>query len=109
MRWNTRHRFDVLPYQTSGLLESVGLSEQQCIEAAWFVDEKGNKHRGAAAINAALNALGGIYRAASWVYRVPGLKQIEDRVYDWVARNRYRMPGSTAACEIPAQGQKPGR
>ncbi len=103
MRLNTHNRFGVLPWQTPGLLEKVGLTEQQCMDAAWYVDAEGRKHRGAAAINASLHALGGIYRVASWVYRVPGLKQIEDWVYAWVARNRYRMPGSTDACKIPTK------
>lgn len=101
-RLDTHHRFDALPWQTRGLLAKVNLTEQQVSEAAWYIDADGRKHRGAGAVNAALNALGGIYRIASWVYRVPGLKQIEDVVYKWVARNRYRMPGSTDACRIPA-------
>jgi predicted DCC family thiol-disulfide oxidoreductase YuxK len=25
---------------------------------------------------------------------------LQDSIYRWVADNRYRMPGSTAACEI---------
>ena len=100
-RLDTRHRFDVLPWQTRGLLAQADLTEQQVTEAAWYIDADGRKHRGAGAINAALNALGGIYRVASWVYRVPGLKQIEDLVYKGVARNRYLMPGSTDACRIP--------
>jgi predicted DCC family thiol-disulfide oxidoreductase YuxK len=105
---NTESRFGVLPWQTPGLLEKVGLTEQQCMEAAWFVDADGRKFRGAAAINAALEALGGIYAIAAWFYRVPGLKQLEDLVYQWVADNRYRLPGASDACKVPAQGEKPG-
>jgi predicted DCC family thiol-disulfide oxidoreductase YuxK len=100
-RLNTHNRFRVLPWQTPGLLEEANLTEQQVTDAAWFVDADGRKYRGAAAINSALHALGGIFRVASWVYRVPGFTQIEDWVYAWVARNRYRMPGSTEACQIP--------
>jgi len=105
-RLDTQQRFDVLPWQTRGLLAASGLNEQQVTEAAWYIDAEGRKHRGAGAINTALNALGGIYRIASWVYRVPGLKQVEDLIYKWVARNRYLMPGSTAACAIPSPTQK---
>lgn len=102
-RLNVHNRFDVLPSQTPGLLAQSGLIEQQAMEAAWYVAADGRLHRGAAAMNAALNALGGLYRVASWVYQVPGLRQLEDVAYAWVARNRYRMPGSTDACQIPAQ------
>jgi predicted DCC family thiol-disulfide oxidoreductase YuxK len=89
---------DVLPYQTEGLPESVGLTVEQCQEAAWFVDEAGRQYRGAAAINRALRTMSGVYRVVSWLYGVPGLDTLEDRLYEWVARNRHRMPGSTAAC-----------
>lgn len=107
MRKNTGSRFGVMPWQTPGLLAKVGLTEQQVTEAAWFVDEAGKQYRGAGAVNAALDRLGGVYRLASWVYRVPGFKQIEDLVYVWVARNRYRLPGSTDACRIPTTSEKP--
>lgn len=101
MRWNRDFRFAVLPWQTPGLLDEAGLTAQQCMEAAWFVDERGRAFRGAAAINEAFRRLGGVFRMASWLYRVPGLRQIEDAIYVWVARNRWRLPGSTAACATP--------
>lgn len=92
-----------------GLLENVGLTKQQCMEAAWYVDAGGRKYRGAAAINAALSALGGVYAIAAWFYHLPGFKQLEDLVYRWVADNRHRLPGASDACKIPAEGQTPGR
>lgn len=101
-RMDQHHVITVLPWQTAGLLAATGLSEAQVNEAAWYVDNQGNRHRGAAAVNAALAALGGIYRLLSRLYRVPGLRQLEDAVYAWVARNRHRLPGSTDACERPA-------
>ncbi len=101
-RLDRRHVITVLPWQTAGLLGATGLSETQVNEAAWYVDIQGERHRGAAAVNAALAALGGVYRPLSRLYQVPGLRQIEDAVYAWVARNRHRLPGSTDACERPA-------
>lgn len=100
-RLNTLDRFDILPWQTPGLLARVGLTEQQCTEAAWFVDAEGRLHRGAAAMNAALEALGGGYRLAAFAYRVPGLRQFEDLGYAWIARNRHRLPGASDACQVP--------
>jgi predicted DCC family thiol-disulfide oxidoreductase YuxK len=102
LRLNPGDRFRVLPWQTPGLLARVGLSAQQCMDAAWFVDRTGRAYRGAAAMNAALDALGGIYRVVSYGYRVPGLKQLQDAIYAWIARNRYRMPGASDACRVPA-------
>lgn len=105
-RLNTRNRFDVLAWQTPGLLERVNLTAEQCMDAAWYVDAAGRPFRGAAAINAALGALGGVFALAPILYRVPGLKQIEDAVYAWVARNRHRMPGASDACTLPDAGQQ---
>lgn len=107
-RLNTRNRFDVLAWQTPGLLGRVNLTAEQCLEAAWYLDEAGVPYRGAAAINAALGALGGLFSLAPIVYRMPGLKQIEDAIYAWVARNRYRLPGASAACNLPDAGKQRG-
>jgi predicted DCC family thiol-disulfide oxidoreductase YuxK len=107
-RLNTRNRFDVLAWQTPGLLARVNLTAEQCMEAAWYVDEAGGQHRGAAAMNAALGALGGVFSLAPIVYRIPGLKQLEDAAYAWVARNRYRMPGASDACKLPDAGKQRG-
>jgi predicted DCC family thiol-disulfide oxidoreductase YuxK len=103
-RLNSRNRFDVLPWQTPGLLQRVKLTAEQGMEAAWYIDESGRKYRGAAAINAALAALGGVFYLASIPYRIPGLTQLEDAVYAWVARNRHRMPGASNACRLPEAG-----
>lgn len=100
-RLNTHNRFDVLAWQTPGLLTRVNLTAEQCREAAWYVDAAGGQQRGAAAINAVLGALGGVFGLAPVVYRIPGLKQIEDAMYAWVARNRHRLPGASDACQLP--------
>ena len=78
------------------------------MDAAWYIDEKRCSFRGAAAINAALGALGGVFVLAPLLYRLPGLKQLEDVVYAWVARNRHRMPGASDACQLPNAGKPRG-
>ena len=83
----------------------MNLTAEQCMEAAWYVDEAGRQFRGAAAINTALGALGGVFYVASLFYRIPGLKQLEDAAYAWVARNRHRMPGASDACKLPKAGE----
>ena len=101
-RLNGRKAIDILPWQTPGLLERVGLTAEQTAEAAWFVTAQGERLRAAAAINAALSAMHPFYRLATWLYRVPGVRQLEDWAYRWIAANRYRLPGSTAACAVDA-------
>ena len=97
---DTRGHIRVLPNHTTSLLDEVGLTFEQTLEAAWFVDEKGRQFRGAGAINTCLAAVHGLFEPLVWLYALPGVRQIEDMAYAWVARNRYRMPGSTAACKV---------
>ena len=78
------------------------------MEAAWYIDAAGRKYRGAAAMNAALDALGGAYRLAACAYGVPGLKQLEDAAYAWIAANRHRLPGASDACRLPAEADRGG-
>ncbi|MDX3388191.1 DCC1-like thiol-disulfide oxidoreductase family protein [Streptomyces niveiscabiei] len=40
------------------------------------------------------------YRALATVACQPGTRVLARHVYGWVARNRYRMPGGTAACAV---------
>jgi hypothetical protein len=95
----------VAPFQKSGVPEEHGLTIAQCEAAAWTVAAAPNttRHRGAGAINATVSAALG----ASWplrFYRLPGIRQIQDAVYEWVVRNRDRLPGVTPYCEqFPAE------
>ncbi|MCP5098491.1 MAG: DUF393 domain-containing protein [Chloroflexi bacterium] len=34
------------------------------------------------------------------LYHIPGIRQFQDWVYNWVADNRYRLPDSTPQCTI---------
>jgi predicted DCC family thiol-disulfide oxidoreductase YuxK len=56
-------------------------------------------HRAAAAINGVLRTLPGgrnfFLRSISHLYSVPGIKQIEEIGYRWIARNRHRFPGDS--------------
>jgi predicted DCC family thiol-disulfide oxidoreductase YuxK len=32
-------------------------------------------------------------------YRIPGIRQVQNAVYRWVADHRFRFPGTTPYCE----------
>lgn len=83
-------RLEIEAYQTCERLHSYGLSEEDVREAAWLIRPDGQLYRGAAAVNAAM-ALRGWGRPLWWIYRIPGIGWIEERVYAWVARNRSRL------------------
>lgn len=94
-----RHgRVTAVPFQKPGIPESAGLTREQCEAAAWAVEPDGRRHRGAGAVNAALA------RALDLpillrLYDLPVIQQIQDAVYDWVAANRQRFPGTTPYCQ----------
>jgi predicted DCC family thiol-disulfide oxidoreductase YuxK len=106
-RLDRAQRIDVQPWQTPGLLERVRLTAEQTSDAAWFVDPTGKPHRAVAALSQALAHISPVFAPLPWLYRLPGLKQLADAAYKWVANNRYRLPGASAACQIPATKVKP--
>jgi predicted DCC family thiol-disulfide oxidoreductase YuxK len=76
----------------------AGLTADDGRQQAWLIMADGRVYGGAAAIN---RALGYVWWGwpALWLYYLPGLRQLQDAAYRWVARNRYRFPGVTPGCE----------
>ncbi len=71
--------------------------------ALQLVSADGEIASGAEAVNRVL-ATRKVWRLVTWVYWVPGIKQINDWVYGMVARNRYRIMGKVESCETGACG-----
>jgi predicted DCC family thiol-disulfide oxidoreductase YuxK len=85
----------------------AGISESECGHSAFLVEvgDDGRvvrTRRAASAINGVMAKLPGgrnlIYRTLSILYKVPGLKQVEDFGYRWIANNRHRF--GSQACRI---------
>ncbi|WP_058235042.1 thiol-disulfide oxidoreductase DCC family protein [Devriesea agamarum] len=92
-----RHnRVRLHPSQRPGVREEFDLTEEQTRAAAWGF-RQGKRYAGAAAINLAVDAALGI-RIFSALYRVPGLRQVQNAGYGWVVKNRYRLPGMAPWC-----------
>lgn len=95
---DTRGRVTPIPFQRSGTTDAYGLTIAQCEHAAWAVTPDGRRYPGAAAINVALSAALG--RRLPWLlYRLPGVRSVQDRVYATIARNRSRLRGDTPYCQ----------
>jgi predicted DCC family thiol-disulfide oxidoreductase YuxK len=99
VRWLDRQRrLAFVPFQKPGVPEAHGLTVADCERAAWTVTPDGRRYPGAAAVNVALAvALG---TRLPWVlYRLPGVRQVQELAYALIARNRARLPGDTPYCE----------
>ena len=86
------------PLQTPGTAERLGISDANLMDAVRWLDATGNVYAGAEAANAAVSAALGT-RVPLLIYRIPGIRSLEDAVYRWVADHRYRFPGTTPYCE----------
>ena len=96
----TKGRIERQPWQRiPERLVTLGLSREDGMTQVWFVTADGRLYGGAAAVNQALRFIWWI-RPLTYFYRFPGVRQLEDKVYRWVANNRYRLPGGTASCPI---------
>jgi predicted DCC family thiol-disulfide oxidoreductase YuxK len=77
---------------------AAGLTADDGRRQAWLLLPDGRAYGGAAAMNGAL----GYTWWGKWLlplYQLPGMRQLQDAIYRWVARNRSRFPGMTPGCE----------
>ncbi|GGM25958.1 hypothetical protein GCM10011608_08390 [Micromonospora sonchi] len=93
-------RARVLPWQFADL-DELGLTEAECDEAVQWVGLDGSRAAGPDAIAALLGSSGRVWRIAGAGLRFAPVRAAAWPVYRWVARNRHRMPGGTAACSLP--------
>ncbi len=98
-RLDRRGRVTVTALQTPGAPQRFGVSVDAALEQAWARAADGERFGGAGAVNAALGGALGT-RIPLWVYRIPGIRQLQDGLYRLVARNRHRLPGRGGSCAV---------
>ena len=98
VRW-TAEAVEIQPWQVfHPRMVEAGLVAADGKRQAWFIAPDGQVHGGAGAINEALKYVWWL-KPVAYLYAIPGLKQIEDWLYRWVARNRSHFPGVVPGCE----------
>lgn len=101
-RWverRTKGAVAIAPWQTfPQRMRDAGLTAEDGDKKVWAITPEGEVKGGAAAINAAM-AHAWWAKPFTLLYRLPGLRQLEDIVYHWVTTIRHRLPGVTPACE----------
>lgn len=90
----------VVPWQFAGLA-SLGLTAAQCEQAVQWVGADGSVAAGPDAIAELLQSAPQPWRAGGTLLRLRAVRWLAWPAYRWVARNRHRMPGGTAACALP--------
>jgi predicted DCC family thiol-disulfide oxidoreductase YuxK len=80
-------------FHEPGVLERYHLTREACEDAMQLVLPDGRIFAGAAAAAGAIR-LNPLLAWLGWFYAVPGIKQVSDAVYRWVARNRFRFGGT---------------
>jgi predicted DCC family thiol-disulfide oxidoreductase YuxK len=91
----------VIPWQFADL-GALGLTRAQCVEAVQWVPAEGPTAAGPVAIARLLRSSGLLWRLAGRVLELRPVTALAWPAYRWVARNRHRLPGGTAACAVPA-------
>lgn len=91
-----RDRVRALPLQGPRVLELTGLTREQALHQAWWITG-GERVGGAGAMAAACSTVTRVPLLR--VYRLPGVRQVADRGYRWVAEHRRLLRGVTPWCE----------
>lgn len=84
-------------------LASLGVDEMRSLTEVPFVHDDGRVTWGSDAMGDALRYSGMPWSIAGAVITAWPVRLVARRVYPLVARNRHRLPGGTAACELPKQ------
>ena len=100
-----RGDYAVAPWQTLDL-GALGLTAQQCDAAVQWVAADGSVSSSQDAVARSLLAAHPALRPVGALILAPGVNALAGVVYRWVAANRSRLPGGTAACSLPAD-QRP--
>jgi predicted DCC family thiol-disulfide oxidoreductase YuxK len=107
---------DAQSFQEPGVLDRFpGITHAACMEAMHLVTPDGRVYKGFEAVVQAI-ATRPILGKAAYVYYLPGLRWLCDRLYALIAANRYRLMGKRVAagecadgtCALHLQGQARG-
>ena len=87
-------------------LERLGIDPVDALTAMPFVDEAGRVVYGHHAWASALQRGVWPLRLLGHALETPLLEPLARAVYGWIAANRYRLPGASAACALPASSPR---
>ena len=90
-KWDHDHRLEIVPSQMPGVQARYPwIPARAYAEGVQIVGPGGRTWMGAAAVEKIIDVMPR-GRLISWIFSVPFVRALADRVYRWVARNRYRL------------------
>jgi predicted DCC family thiol-disulfide oxidoreductase YuxK len=91
----------IIPWQHMSDLGQFGLTQADVQQRVYFVDAKSKVYGGSSALFRFGLSMKQPWRLIARMLLIPGVSLIAEPIYRKVAKNRHRMPGGTAACEMP--------
>jgi predicted DCC family thiol-disulfide oxidoreductase YuxK len=94
-------RLSFMPVQSAEgakALRSAGLNELD--PSSFLLVSRGQIFQKSRAVIAPLRLVGGLWKALAWALKLLPMS-LADRLYDWVANNRYKWFGRRDTCFIP--------
>lgn len=98
LRLNRTGKLQTVPLQSPGTAQRLGIPPSQLLDSSRWLAASGAVYSGAEAMNAAVSTAIGT-RLPLMLYRIHGIRFVEDTIYRWVAAHRYRFPGTTPYCQ----------
>jgi predicted DCC family thiol-disulfide oxidoreductase YuxK len=91
-KWDRDHQLEILPSQTPGLHARFPWIPARAYSESVQVIESGSGRtwQGAAAIERILDILPR-GKLITWIFSIPFVRPIAERIYRWFARNRYHL------------------
>ena len=104
-RWDAQGNIEIVSFQTPGVMTRFPwIPERAFAEAMQLVGPGGETWQGSAAVEELLSILPR-GRWIAWIYHVPFVRALAERVYRWIARNRHRL-GCGEHCARPIRATR---
>lgn len=97
---------EVVAWQFADLGE-LGVTEERAMHEVLLVTPIGDVYGGAEAVAKLLAFERGFWSVPGALLQLPAVDRVAAKAYRLIADNRYKLPGGTAACALPAD-QRPG-
>ncbi len=94
--WDRADRLSAVPFQGTDL-GRFGVSREAAEKAMHLVSPSGAVWSGAAAARELARLLP-MLRPFAWLFRLPGVMFLAERVYRWIAERRHRFGCDSAVC-----------